>query len=333
MVISGPADELQSMCEALAAEEVPVRKLLVDYASHSPAVEELHAELVDALACSAPSEAEVPFYSTVTAGRVDGTELNADDRDPQPSRDVRFSAAVEALVNDEHSCFVELSAHPNLADAVEAVAQARGTDVATVWSLRRDGGDVSRPAPWAKAFVHGAPVRWGTAFAAGERIGLPTYAFQHRRLWVEPAGAGTTSVADLGLMSADHPLLGAAVEHADDDRVLFTGRWSLATQPWLADHVVLGTLLLPGAAFVELVTHAGRHVDCARLEELAFSAPLVLSEISGVAVQVSVNAADSTGRRSVTGGHGAPTPPPAAGGSCTRKARCPGRIPARCRAI
>ncbi len=300
VVISGPADELQSMCEALAAEDVPVRRLLVDYASHSPAVEELHAELVDALAGLAPSEAEVPFYSTVTAGRVDGTELNADYWYRNLRETVRFSAAVEALVNDEHSCFVELSAHPNLADAVEAVAQARGADVATVWSLQRDGGDVEFTRSLAKAFVHGAPVRWGTAFAAGERIDLPTYAFQHRRLWVEPAGAGTTSVADLGLMSADHPLLGAAVEHAGDDRVLFTGRWSLATQPWLADHVVLGTLLLPGAAFVELVTHAGRHVDCARLEELAFSAPLALSEISGVAVQVSVNAADSTGRRSVT---------------------------------
>ena len=300
VVISGPADELQSICAALAAEEVPVRKLLVDYASHSPAVEELRAELVDALAGVAPSEAEVPFYSTVTGERVDGTELNADYWYRNLRETVRFSAAVEALVNDEHSCFVELSAHPNLGDAVEAVAQARGAEVTTLWSLRRDGGAVEFPRCLAKAFVYGAPVRWGTAFPAGGRIDLPTYAFQHRRLWVEPTGAATASVADLGLISADHPLLGAAVEHAGDDRVLFTGRWSLATQPWLADHVVLGTLLLPGAAFVELVTHAGRHVDCALLEELAFQAPLVLPAKSGVAVQVAVDAADSTGRRSVT---------------------------------
>ena len=300
VVISGPADELQSICAALAAEEVPVRKLLVDYASHSPAVEELHAELVDALAGVTPSEAEVPFYSTVTGERVDGTELNADYWYRNLRETVRFSAAVEALVNDEHSCFVELSAHPNLVDAVEAVAQARSADVTTLWSLRRDGGAVEFTRSLAKAFVHGAPVGWGTAFPAGGRVDLPTYAFQHRRLWVEPAGAATASVADLGLMSADHPLLGAAVEHAGDDRMLFTGRWSLATQPWLADHVVLGTLLLPGAAFVELVTHAGRHVDCAHLEELAFQAPLVLPAKSGVAVQVAVDAADSTGRRSVT---------------------------------
>ncbi|WP_443705586.1 SDR family NAD(P)-dependent oxidoreductase [Saccharothrix coeruleofusca] len=300
VVVSGPADELQSMCAALAAEEVPVRKLLVDYASHSQEVEELRAELVDALADIAPSEAEVPFYSTVTGERVDGTELNADYWYHNLRETVRFSAAVEALLDDEHSCFVELSAHPTLVDAVETVAQARDVDVTTSWSLRRDGGDVEFTRSLARAFTHGAPVRWVTAFPAGARVDLPTYAFQHRRLWVEAAGAATASAADLGLMSADHPLLGAAVEHAGDDRVLFTGRWSLATQPWLADHVVLGTLLLPGAAFVELVTHAGRHVDCARLEELIFQAPLVLSETSGVAVQVAVGAADSTGRRSVT---------------------------------
>ncbi|MGC7097410.1 SDR family NAD(P)-dependent oxidoreductase [Amycolatopsis lurida] len=300
VVVSGPADELESLCAALAAEEVPVRKLLVDYASHSHGVEELRAELVDALAGVAPVEAAVPFYSTVTAGRVDGTELNADYWYRNLRETVRFSAAVEALLDDEHGCFVELSAHPALVEAVEAIAQDRSADVTALWSLRRDGGDAEFTRSLAQAFVHGAPVRWGTAFPAGARIDLPTYAFQHRRLWVETAGAATASAADLGLMSADHPLLGAAVEHAGDDQVLFTGRWSLATQPWLADHVVLGTLLLPGAAFVELITHAGRHVDCARLEELAFQAPLVLSATSGVAVQVTVGAADSTGRRPVT---------------------------------
>ncbi|MBL1102378.1 type I polyketide synthase [Streptomyces coffeae] len=300
VVVSGAADELQSLCAALAAEEVPVRTLLVDYASHSHGVEELHAELIDALADVAPAEAEVPFYSTVTGGRVDGTELNADYWYRNLRETVRFSAAVEALLNDGHSCFVELSAHPALVDAVEAVAEARNAEVAASWSLRRNGGDVAFTRSLGTAFVHGATVRWGKAFPAGGRIDLPTYAFQHRRLWVEPVGAVTASAADLGLASADHPLLGAAVERAGEDHVLFTGRWSLATQPWLADHVVLGTLLLPGAAFVELVTHAGRHVDCARLEELAFQAPLVLSEKSGVAVQVAVGAADSTGRRSVT---------------------------------
>ncbi len=142
VVVSGPSDALRSLCTTLAAEGVQVRTLLVDYASHSHAVEELHAELVDALADIVPSEADVPFYSTVTGEQVDGTELDADYWYRNLRETVRFSAAVEALLDDEHHCFVELSAHPTLVDAVEAIAQTRGVDVAALWSLRRDGGDV-----------------------------------------------------------------------------------------------------------------------------------------------------------------------------------------------
>ncbi|BCJ50493.1 polyketide synthase [Actinoplanes sp. NBRC 14428] len=300
VVVSGPADALRSLLAELGAEEVPVRELLVGYASHSQEMEELRAELVEALAGLAPAEGDVPFYSTVTGERIDGTDLDAGYWYRNLRETVRFSAAVEALIDDGHGCFVELSAHPNLGDAVETVAQARGAEVTTVWSLRRDGGDAEFTRSLSRAFAHGASVRWAAAFPAGERIDLPTYAFQHRRFWVEPTGTSTASADDFGLTATDHPLLGVAVEQADGDAVLFTGRWSPATQPWLADHVVLGTLLLPGAVFVELVTHAGRHLGCAGLEELTFQAPLVLPEESGVAVQVAVGAADPTGRRPVT---------------------------------
>ena len=74
----------------------------------------------------------------------------------------------------------------------------------------------------------------------------------------------------------------------DADGVLFTGRLSLATHPWLADHAVMGTVLLPGTAFVELAVRAGDQVGCDLLEELTLEAPLVLPEHGGVQLQVTV---------------------------------------------
>ncbi|SNT60728.1 Acyl transferase domain-containing protein, partial [Actinacidiphila glaucinigra] len=99
-----------------------------------------------------------------------------------------------------------------------------------------------------------------------------------------------------------HPLLGATVALADSDGFLFTGRLSLDTHPWLADHAVMGTVLLPGAAFVELAVRAGDQVGCDVLEELTLQAPLVLPERGGVQVQIHVAApdADGTGRRTFT---------------------------------
>ncbi|MBZ9638791.1 polyketide synthase dehydratase domain-containing protein, partial [Streptomyces sp. PSKA30] len=83
------------------------------------------------------------------------------------------------------------------------------------------------------------------------------------------------------------------------DDVVLTGRVSRATHPWLEDHAVFGTVLLPGTAFVEMALRAADEVGCGVLEELTLERPLVLSEDAPVAVQVSVGAPDASGRRSV----------------------------------
>ena len=90
------------------------------------------------------------------------------------------------------------------------------------------------------------------------RIDLPTYAFQRKRYWMDPA-PGFVDASSLGVGAAEHPLLGAFVAQADSDDVIFTGRLSLASHPWLADHKVHGVVLVPGAAMVELALHAGDH--------------------------------------------------------------------------
>ncbi|WP_234353324.1 polyketide synthase dehydratase domain-containing protein, partial [Streptomyces ardesiacus] len=81
---------------------------------------------------------------------------------------------------------------------------------------------------------------------------------------------------------------------------MLSGRLSCATDPWLADHVVAGSVVFPGAGLVELVVAAGGRVGCGRVEELALVAPLVLPESGGVDVQVIVGAVDGGGRREVS---------------------------------
>ncbi|MEU1807318.1 type I polyketide synthase, partial [Streptomyces sp. NPDC019937] len=91
----------------------------------------------------------------------------------------------------------------------------------------------------------------------------------------------------------------AAVSLADSDGVVFSGRLSLASHPWLADHVVMGRVLVPGTAFVELAIRAGDEFGCDRVEELTLAAPLVLPERGAVQIQVFVGEPDDSGHRSV----------------------------------
>src|SRR5690606_26405773 len=94
-------------------------------------------------------------------------------------------------------------------------------------------------------------------------------------------------------------LLVAAVSLADGDGVLLTGRLSPGTHPWLADHTITGTRLLPGAAFVELAVHAADHVGCERVEEITVETPLALPQHGAVSVQLLIGPADETGRRTL----------------------------------
>ncbi|MER6900738.1 type I polyketide synthase, partial [Amycolatopsis sp. NPDC000740] len=151
----------------------------------------------------------------------------------------------------------------------------------------------------ATLFSRGAKIDWKALFAGqgASTVDLPTYAFQNKSYWLD-ATKPTGDVSTLGAQSAGHPLLGALVELPDGGAVL-TGRLSVATQPWLADHVVMGRTMLPGTAYVELAIHAGDQVGCNLLEELTQQAPLLLPE-DGVDLRVVISAPDGSGRRELS---------------------------------
>ncbi|MDH6229296.1 3-oxoacyl-(acyl-carrier-protein) synthase/acyl carrier protein [Streptomyces sp. MJP52] len=155
----------------------------------------------------------------------------------------------------------------------------------------------------AEAHAAGESVDWKTFFAdTGARpVDLPTYAFQRERFWLASSlnGGSRTDLSSAGLLLEDHPLAVGSVAVAGEDVSLFTGRLSLESYPWLADHAVFGTVLLPGTAFVELALHAGERVGCPVLEDLTLETPLVLPERGGVSLQVVVGA--DRGRRTPSG--------------------------------
>jgi acyl transferase domain-containing protein/acyl carrier protein len=298
VTVSGDTDALEELLEACEADGVRARRVAVDYASHSVHVEAIRDRLLDELAPIQPRTGNVPFCSAATGGMLDTEKLDATYWYSSLRDTVQFEQATRTLLDQGHRTFVETSPHPVVVPAIEATAETEGDgEVAVVGSLRRDDGGAGRFAlSLAEAHVHGVEVDWRALHPGGELVDLPTYAFQRRRYWLEPA-LGGGDARSVGQAPADHPLLGAAVALADGEGWLFTGRLSLQTHRWLADHAVLDTVLLPGAVMVELALRAGREVGCEAVEELTLEAPLVLPDHGAIQVQVAVGAPDGAGRR------------------------------------
>ncbi|WP_167746920.1 type I polyketide synthase [Streptomyces malaysiensis] len=302
VVVAGDPDALDEMVAELEGEEVRVRRVPVDYASHSAHVEGIREELLRVLADLQPRSSEVPFYSTVTGELVDTAQLDAEYWYRNLRQTVELESTTRTLLDAGHTVFIEVSPHPVLTLPVQQTVEAAESRAVVVGTLRRDEGGAERfLTSAAELHVSGARVDWQKVFAGhgAHRVELPTYAFQHERFWLDaPAGVG--DVGSVGLGSLGHPLLGAVVSLASGGGVLLSGRLSLATHEWLADHAVHGVMLLPGTAFVELVVRAGDQVGCGRVEELVIEAPLIVPEKGGVHLQVEVGEADASGFREVS---------------------------------
>ncbi|MFF3650788.1 SDR family NAD(P)-dependent oxidoreductase [Streptomyces sp. NPDC002181] len=300
-IVAGENAALDEVHENLTAQGVQARKIRVDYASHSHYVEALKDKLHVLLAPVRPRRSEIAFYSTVTGALIDTSELDGSYWFTNLRQTVRFEAATRALLADGYGLFVEASPHPVLRNGLGETFESAGAQATAVGSLRRnDGGLLRFATSLAEASLGGAPVAWTDFFAPDARVtDLPTYAFQNRRYWIDSTTGGA-DVTAAGLDSAAHPLLGAVITSSASGETVFTGRVGLSSHPWLADHEALGSVLVPGTAFVDLALRAGRHTGSESVRELTLQAPLVLPADGRLQLQVTVGAPDEGDGRPVT---------------------------------
>ncbi|MDH6134261.1 acyl transferase domain-containing protein/acyl carrier protein [Kitasatospora sp. MAA4] len=307
VVISGDLTAVLDITETLKARGRKTRQLQVSHAFHSPHMDPMLAEfqaLAEGLTFHPPT---IPIITNTTGRTATPDELRTPDHWVRHVRQaVRFHDGIQTLHAAGVTSYLELGP--------DAVLTAMGRDCVPelepdspapefIPLLRKDRPEpVSALNALAQLHVRGIGVDWETVFqGTGARpTDLPTYPFQRRHYWPKPAGGPGGDVGAAGLDRIDHPLLGAVVRQADSEELLLTGRLSLRTHPWLADHKVLGRVLLPGTAFVELALQAGAEAGAAHLEELTLEAPLILTERGSTQFQVAVGAPDETGGRSFT---------------------------------
>ncbi|TQM85576.1 thioester reductase-like protein [Saccharothrix saharensis] len=277
VVVSGDEDAVLAVEAELRARGRRTKRLTVSHAFHShrmePALEEFR-RVAAKITYHAPV---IPVVSNVT-GAADADVTSPDYWVRHVREAVRFADCVRTLAERGVTTFVEVG------PAAALTPMVRETVDATAVALQRDGLVTAL----GELHAAGVPVDWAAFFSGtgARHVELPTYPFQRQRYWVEHQEAA--DVAELGVTRADHPLLGAAVPVAGADEVVFTGKVSVRSHPWLDRHRVHGCAVLPSAALVELAIRAGDEVDLPRLASMDVLAPVVVPDRGGVQVQVRV---------------------------------------------
>ncbi|MFE2870435.1 SDR family NAD(P)-dependent oxidoreductase [Embleya sp. NPDC059259] len=292
-VVSGLPGQLDAFVRSCEADEVRVRRIPVDYASHSAQVESLRDRLIADLADITPRTCAVPFRSTVTGDWIDTALLDADYWYRNLRRTVLLEEGVRALLASGHGVFVEVGPHPVLTAAIEECAEHAEADAAVVATLRRDDDSLLRfRTSLGEAAVRGARIDLGPLFAGigTADVALPTYPFQGARYWLSP-GPNTAEPAALGLDPADHPILGAAVELADHDTVVLTGTVDALDPLGRAGAGAVPTL--GAGTLAELAVRAADEVD-AGVADLTLDRPSVPAADGATRIQVTAARAGRT---------------------------------------
>ncbi len=271
-VLSGDTDSLEVLKEILEADGTYCRLVNVDYASHSPQMDELRDDLSAALAPVAPRKGDIPLMSTLRVADIQGPEMDGAYWIDNLRNPVLFADAMSKLFDDGVTHVVEISPHPVLAPALEQLAGLHDEQPAVLTSLRRDeGGLQDLTQAFARAFVAGLEPFGGLPRDASAPV--PGYPWQRSTYWLDTGKRRPGLREGLGF-----DLVPSAVEQD-----AWQGNLEVAVDsaPWLTDHRIDDAVVLPGAAMLAFALEAARNRHGAlpgSLVDVAFHRDLTLGD-------------------------------------------------------
>ena len=292
VTFAGEESALVAAEAALARGAIPFKRLDLDYAFHSRAMDEIESALAQALNGLKPSDTRIPFVSTVDGSLVSGTRLDArywwhNIRDP-----IRFESAINNLLAGGTSLFVEIGPHAVLRGYIAEILGAGETPGRCIPTVMRGHDSPGRiAAAAAQVMIAGGAMDWQALFHyRGRFVDVPTYAWQRESYWIAPQPDSPDRLHRPKL----HPLLGF---QANPREPAWENRVDARLNPTMADHVVGDTNVLPGTAFVEMALAAATCLQAGavvELEEMEIRSPLVLDGEVSKSIRVEVDPADGS---------------------------------------
>ncbi|MDT5014589.1 MAG: hypothetical protein QOD39_749, partial [Mycobacterium sp.] len=290
-VLSGPGDDLAEIVATFSDDGVRCSWLETSHAFHSELLEPVLGEFESYAARLQFAVPTLPLICNRTGGVLTAeTPLDAQYWRRHARQPVQFAESVRTVAQLGCTVVMEIGPQPILTAAAMQVWPEHSAAPRAIVSLRK-GADARRQIAEALASAYVAGHR--LEFAAlhhqpRHKLELPTYAFQRRRYWPKTSGIAGIN-AGSGPISG---ILGSAKDLASGDAV-YTSRLSVKSQPWLSDHVIYGTVVVPGATYAAMALAAAG--PPARVRDVFFYEPIILSEKDSREVQLSLHPLEDGG--------------------------------------
>lgn len=290
-VLSGPGADLEQIVATFGNDGIRCSWLETSHAFHSELLEPVLGEFESYAARLQFAAPTLPLVCNRTGTVLTAaTPLDAGYWRRHSRQPVQFAESVRTVAALGCSVLMEIGPQPVLTGAAVQVWPEHLAAPRAIVSLRKGVGDRRQIAEaLAGAYVSGhRPTFDALHRQPRRRLELPTYPFQRRRFWPK---TGAFAIAG-GVGAAASGILGTAKDLASGDTV-YTSRLSVKSQPWLSDHVIYGTVVVPGATYAAMALAAVG--PPARVKDVIFYEPIILPEKDSREVQLTLHPLEDGG--------------------------------------
>ncbi|KUI37408.1 polyketide synthase [Mycobacterium sp. IS-1496] len=270
-VLSGPGEDLEQVVARFSDEGIRCTWLETSHAFHSELLDPVLDEFESYAAQFEFAAPTMPLVCNRTGAVLTAQNpLDAQYWRRHSRQPVQFAESVRTVAALGCSVLMEIGPQPVLTGAAVQIWPEHLAAPRAIASLRKGVGDRRQIADaLAAAYVGGHRPDFAALHRHTHRkLELPTYPFQRRRFWPKTSGITVDGPAVSGI-------LGSAKELASGDTV-YTSRISVKSQPWLSDHVIYGTVVVPGATYAAMALAAVG--TPARVKDVFFYEPIILPE-------------------------------------------------------
>jgi acyl transferase domain-containing protein len=310
VTVAGDAAAIEALGVDLEPSGVFFRPLDLDYAFHSRCMDPIRETLLDRLDGLAPQDGRVRFVSTVTGATIKGSQLDAAYWWDNIRRPVQFAPAIASLVAEGFNTFLEIGPHPILDRYLRECLKASDREGVSIPTLRRR--EPERDALWlalGRCYTAGVAIDYDALYPGECAFApLPAYPWQRERYWFSEENEVGASLGN-----RRHPLLGKRLPTITG---IWKNRLDPALLPWLSDHIVQGSVVLPGTAYIEMAVSAFLAIhrcDGVEIEGFEIRRPVVIAAGAEPLVEVGLSNEDGAFRLHAGDATGSGLPPVAVG--------------------